>query len=206
MTFGPGSTAGAGGFSSAGESAIGAFGGGGPAAAGSAGGSLLKDAGKSLVSLVSDTLGVDAKTAAQLIGGLGSTAISTIIDKLNPGGTASGAAKDANNTNQANYWNNVHLQTPNQTNAYGDTSEWVIDPATGKYTQTQKFSAPRQEQYNAQQGIATSNAQTAQGMDMTGYGDPNSYYANVVKNNLFGKPKPSPSMGGDLLGSNTLGG
>ena len=188
MTFGPGSTAGAGGFSSAGESAIGAFGGGGPAA----GGSLLNSAGRSLISTVAETLGVPKDVAAKIVSGLGATAISSIL-----GGSGGGGSGGGSQTNQDNYWNNVHLQTPNQTNAYGDTSEWVMDPATGKYTQTQKFSAPRQAQYDAQQGIATSNAQTAQKIDLSGYSDPAKAYASAGANSPY--TTKLPSMGGNLI-------
>jgi len=158
---------------------------------------MLTNAGKSLVSTVAETLGVSTDVAGKIISGLGTTAIGEIMNRVGGGSGGSGGGGNANQTNQDNYWNNVHLQTPNQTNAYGDTSKWEMDPTTGQWSQKQSFSAPRQAQYDAQQGMATSNAQTASKIDLSGYADAAKAYAAAGANSPY--TTKLPSMGGNLI-------
>lgn len=64
---------------------------------------------------------------------------------------------------------NLQASRPNQQNAMGDTRQWTMDE-NGNWTQTDRFSAPRQQQYDTYQNIANQRMNQASQINL---GNPN---------------------------------
>ena len=183
----------AGGFSGLGEAGMGTLGqagavGGGTTAsvAGSAGGF-----GSSVVKYVAEALGVTPAQAAKIVSGLGAAGIGALGEKIGGGGGGGGGG--GSQTNQDNYWNNVNMTHPNQTNAQGDTSKWSMDPS-GKWSETSAYSPAKQAVYDTQLNTMGKNATIANSMDMSGYADPMKQFKTVGDANPY--KTTAPSMGG----------